>query len=138
MYDSISRPLPPWRAFPATVGRWLSSACVDLPVPTAAVATVTAAASVASSAIHVQSMEDVSVVAARRQVDRFLGYFQTGGAAGEGASTIPRTQTDAHSGMTSADTTAYAVARGVASGVGFSQRCTVGTKVTGFVLKTSS
>ncbi|GAX77427.1 hypothetical protein CEUSTIGMA_g4872.t1 [Chlamydomonas eustigma] len=36
VFESQGKQLPPWRTFPATVGRWLSNCCVDLAIPASA------------------------------------------------------------------------------------------------------
>lgn len=103
MNEAVGRPLPPWRTFHANAGRWLSSACVDLPVPTVAAAVVSAAAA-SLSAPPLQEIEGVSVAAARKQISSFLGSFQTGGAhGGVGLPIMQRgTRSDMQSGFKSA------------------------------------
>ena len=100
MNEAIGRPLPPWRTFPANAGRWLSSACVDLSVPTVAAAVVSAAAAASSSAPPLQEIEGVSVSAARKQISSFLGSFQTGGAH-VGGMHLPVMQSGARSNIQS-------------------------------------
>ena len=90
MFEAQGQQPPPWRAYPATVARWLSSACVDVPVPMAAATTLVLAGkqqqqlpSSASSAAPSASvspqrlagggrLQPVQVALARAKVDRFI------------------------------------------------------------------
>ena len=92
MFDALGRQLPPWRAYPATLGRWLSSACVDMPVPCpasvpgtapalGAFRATTAAAVVPPSLVAPEAATTTTTAAAavqQQQIRRFLSGARTG------------------------------------------------------------